>query len=130
MTLAGTPMKTKTKWSKADDAILIKLARNYHGYEDIARTLEREVPAVKARLKRLGVSHPAYTKKRGIPCMKELGSRDEMAYTSYGQGGEVPLIALERGMCKWPMFDRAGFCGAECGDRYCNEHEKVSRGKG
>lgn len=115
-------MKTKTKWSQADDAILIKLARNYHGYEDIARILEREVPAVKARLKRLGVSHPAYTKKRGIPCMKELGSRDERAYTSYGQ--RTTLDKIKKNQCCFPMFDNTGYCGCDeiHGKNYCKNH--------
>lgn len=115
-------MKTKTKWSQADDALLIKLVRNYHGYEDIARTLEREVPAVKARLKRLGVSHPAYTKKRGIPCMKELGSRDERAYTSYGQ--RTTLDKIKKNQCCFPMFDNTGYCGCDeiHGKNYCKNH--------
>ena len=125
MTLAGMQMKTKTKWSQADDALLIKLVRNYHGYEDIARTLEREVPAVKARLKKLGVSHPAYTKKRGIPCMKELGSMDERAYTSYGQ--RTTLDKLKPNQCHFPMFDNTGYCGAEgvTEKGYCQAHHDL-----
>lgn len=122
-------MKTKTRWTQADDALLIRLTKAYHDYNDISRTLEREIPAVKARLKKLGVSHPAYTKKRGIPAMKEPESNDERAYTSYGQ--RTTLDKLKPNQCRFPLFDNTGFCGCDTvyAKDYCKDHYELTREK-
>lgn len=50
----------------------------------------------------------------------------------------VPLVELERGMCKWPLFESgpAIFCGCAVNaldaagqpDRYCDHHAQMSRG--
>ena len=124
----------QNKWTEPEIAQLKAMLAQGLFYREISQTLNRTKNAIAGVVGRLGISpnRQAGRIPKPIPMAVMPPKMDKavVCSTSYRQGGEVPLIALERGMCKWPMFDRAGFCGAECGDRYCNEHEKVSRGRG
>lgn len=114
--------KVKTRWTKADDDLLVKLTKAYCSYADMARRLERTEFGVKKRLSILNIVHPAYAKKRGIPAMKELESKDERAYTSYGQ--RTTLDKLKPSQCHFPLFDNSGYCGCDeiHGKNYCKNH--------
>lgn len=125
---------TQNKWTESEIAQLKNMLKQGLFYREIGHALNRTKSAVSGIVGRLGISPNRPLGRLPIPIkMAAAPPKLEKAVicsTSYRQGGEVPMIALERGMCKWPMFDRVGFCGAECGNRYCIEHEKVSRRKG
>jgi hypothetical protein len=121
----------KNKWTKTDIDQLKTLLKQGLYYGDIGKALGRTKSAVAGVVMRLGISPnrtvqlPNVVKMAIVP---KVLTKNEVCNTSYRQGGAVPMIALDKGMCKWPMFDRDGYCGARCTGVYCDEHMKVSRG--
>jgi hypothetical protein len=124
-------VKQDVPWTDQDIEQLKFMLKAGFYYGDIGKALGgRSRSSIAGKVNRMGLSEnrPAVQLPKPMAAFipKKLAVK-EACNTSYRQGGEVPMIALDKGMCKWPMFDRAGFCGNVCGNIYCDEHEKIGK---
>jgi len=120
--------RDKKIWTAQEDATLRRLCDEKFTYGDISLKMNRTSDGVKARVKRLNISHPLYRVKGLIKVVmaKQFVSEHPETYILYGNPPKT-MADVGKNECRW-MVDKL-CCADVCTDKYCETHLRLSRGR-